>query len=453
MATGSRSLTLKLIADIDDFNKNLNKGSNEVEGFGGKIEKFGKMAGAAFVAAGVAAAAYAGKLAIDGVKAAIEDEAAQVRLAGALKAATGATNEQIKAVEDQILKTSLATGVADDELRPAMQRLAVSLGSTSKAQETLNLALDVSKATGKPLEAVANALAKANDGNTTSLAKLGVGLTAAELKSMSFKDAQQKLTDLWGGAASEHAKTFQGRIERLKVGFDEAKEAVGTALLPIIEKLIQYVMDYAIPFISKMKDSFDKVRDAIVNNQDKFKSFFEVIKWAAPIIGTILGGAFKVVAEIASNVISIIAQVLGAIKPMLNFAISGINAVISGLNLINPFADIPPIPSVGGAGSTPTIPSLNVPSMGAGASAGGGTAGGGSGGSSGSGSSGSSWTPAYAGTAGGGAMMADQRASINITVNGAIDPIGTAQTIYDTISNAATTSGQFTNFGGSRAIL
>lgn len=390
MATGSRSLTLKLIADIDDFNKNLNKGSNEVEGFGGKVEKFGKMAGAAFAAAAVAAAAYAGKLAIDGVKAAIEDEAAQVRLAGALKAATGATNEQIAAVEKQILKTSLATGVSDGELRPAMQRLAVSLGSTAKAQDTLNLALDISKATGKPLEAVTNALAKANEGNTTSLARLGVGLTAADLKTMSFTDAQQKLTDLWGGSASAYAQTFQGRIDRLKVTFDETKESIGAALLPIIEKLVEYILKYGVPVFDTLKGVWNNIRDAVMENETKFKSFVDVIKWLAPIIGTTLGAAFKVVGEIAGNVINIVADVVGAIKPMLNFAIDGINKVIRGLNLINPFKDIPYIPMVGtggGTGSASTSGSFST-------SFGGGTSGTGSAGGTGSGSAG--------GTGGGG---------------------------------------------------
>lgn len=209
MATGTRALTLKLIADIDDFNKNLNKGSTEVEGFGGKIEKFGKVAAAAFAAAAAAAAAYAGKLAIDGVKAAIEDEAAQVRLAAALENATGATRDQIAAVEQQITKTALATGVADDQLRPALQRLALSTGDTAKAQELLNLALDVSKATGKPLEAVANSLGRAYDGNTTALGKLGIGLSAAELKTMSFTDVQNRLSDLFGGAAGRTRKHFK----------------------------------------------------------------------------------------------------------------------------------------------------------------------------------------------------------------------------------------------------
>jgi len=122
---GSRTLKLSILADVADLKKNLDTGSKEVEGFGGKLEKFGKVAAAAFAAAAAAAAAYAVKLAVDGVKAAIEDEAAQLRLANALKNVTGATQAQISAVEEQILKTSLATGVADDQLRPALQRLAV----------------------------------------------------------------------------------------------------------------------------------------------------------------------------------------------------------------------------------------------------------------------------------------------------------------------------------------
>ena len=166
---GSRTLKLSILADVDDLKKKLDVGANEVEGFGGKLEKFGKVAAAAFAAAAAAAAAYAGKLAIEGVKAAIEDEAAQKRLATALESVTGATEAQIKAVEDQILKTSLATGVADDKLRPALQRLATATGSLDQSQKLLNLALDISAATGKDVESVSNALAKAYEGNELQL--------------------------------------------------------------------------------------------------------------------------------------------------------------------------------------------------------------------------------------------------------------------------------------------
>jgi hypothetical protein len=347
MATGTRALTLKLIADIDDFNKNLNKGSTEVEGFGGKIEKFGKVAAAAFAAAAAAAAAYAGKLAIDGVKAAIEDEAAQVRLAAALENATGATRDQIAAVEEQISKTALATGVADDQLRPALQRLAVSTGDTTKAQELLNLALDVAQATGKPLETVANALGRAYDGNTTSLGKLGIGLSAAELKTMSFTDVQGRLSELFGGAAAKNAETFQGRIARLKVAFDEAKETIGFALLPIIERLVDFVVNQVVPNLQKFASAFDPIVKAINENKDSFQRLFNFIgDYVIPILTTLAGGALKVVGEVFGRIIGIIGSAIDKIADFVESVKNMVNAVISAYNRL----PTPDISLIGGGG-------------------------------------------------------------------------------------------------------
>ena len=266
---GSRTLKLSILADVDDLKKKLSTADNDVQGFTGQIEKFGKMAAAAFAAAAAAAAAYAVKIGIDGVKAAIEDEAAQKRLAMALESSTGATNEQIKAVEDQILKYQLAYGVSDKDLRPALQRLALSTNDLTKAQDILATALDVSIGTGKPLEAVTNSLARAYDGSTTSLAKLGIGLSAAELKSMSFTQVQDQLNRTFGGAAQAQAQTYQGQIARLTQTFEEAKESIGVALLPIIQKLLDFIINTAIPQFDRFKKAaIDPVIEAISNNKD-----------------------------------------------------------------------------------------------------------------------------------------------------------------------------------------
>ena len=125
MATGNRTLKLSILADVDDLKKKLSQADDNVQKSASGIEKFGKAAAAAFAVAAAAAVAYAGKLAIDGVKSAIEDEQAQLRLASALKTATGATDAQIKATEEYISKTQLATGVADNDLRNAFQRLSL----------------------------------------------------------------------------------------------------------------------------------------------------------------------------------------------------------------------------------------------------------------------------------------------------------------------------------------
>jgi hypothetical protein len=389
MASDSRTLKLSILADVDDLKKKLGDADSAVSQNSSKMSEFGKKAAAAFAIAAAAAAAYAVKLGVDGVKAAIEDEAAQLRLASALRAATGATDAQIKATEDYISKTSLATGVADDELRPALQRLALSTKDTGKAQELLALALDVSKGSGKDLETVANALGKAQDGNTTSLGRLGLGLSKAELATLSFEQLQTKLSDLFGGAAARNAQTFQGRIDVLKNGFNEAKEAVGTALLPVIEQLIEYVIVYGVPIINKFRDAFDVVKDAIDRNRDNFTEFATLLRTVVfPIVEKIFGFLLDVGAKAASAIIDAFGSIVGAITPVLNFVIAGINKVIDGLNLIKVGSDIQKLTSFGGAsGGTGAGGGFSgIPSAGGGG--GGFTGGGGTGGGGGAGGAG-----------------------------------------------------------------
>jgi hypothetical protein len=317
MAKDNRTLKLSILADIDDLKKKLDQADNTVQQSSSKIGDFSKKAVLAFAAAGVAAAGYATKLAVDGVKAAIEDEAAQLRLANALKAATGATDAQIKATEDMILKTSLATGVADDALRPALQRLAVSTKDTVEAQKLLSLALDISKASGKDLETVANALGRAQDGNATSLGRLGLGLSKAELATLSFTEIQTKLSDLYGGAAAANAETFQGKIDRLKVGFDEAKESLGFALLPQVEKFIGFLNESGLPtlnaFIAGLTGD-EGLSAALTESQKGAETFGKTIAATAGIISgfiTFVREAVGLLVEFANQAI----RVINVIKP------------------------------------------------------------------------------------------------------------------------------------------
>jgi hypothetical protein len=312
VARDTRTLSLKILADIDDLKNKLNQADNAVETNSEKISAFGKKAAAAFAVAAAAAVAYGTKLAVDGVKAAIEDEQAQLRLAAALRTATGATEGQIKATEDFILQTSLATGVADDQLRPAMQRLAVSTKDTEEAQRLLGLALDISKGRGLDLEQVANALGRAQDGNTASLGRLGLGLSKAELATLTFTEIQTKLSDLYGGAAATNAETFQGKIDRLKVGFDEAKESLGTALLPQVERFITFLNDTGIPtlnaFIAGLTGD-EGLNSALTETQQGAASFGRTIASISGIISgfiTFLREAIGLVVSLANELIRVI---------------------------------------------------------------------------------------------------------------------------------------------------
>jgi hypothetical protein len=479
---GSRTLKLSILGDVDNLNKSLKTASNDVDSFGDKIGKAGKMIGAAFAAAAAAAGAYAIKIGVEGVKAAIEDEKAQTQLALALENATGATTAQIAATEKSILQMSLATGVADDQLRPALGRLVRSTGDITQAQDLLTTALDVATATGKPLETVANALGKAYDGNTAALGKLGIGLSAAELKTMSFTDVQGRLTDLFGGAAARNADTYAGRIARMQVAFDEAKETIGFALLPILEKVINFINQNALPAINAFSGAFSLdgnglggiitnvgktisnvftpiinglvkafgyVRDAIGDNLETFKTFGSyVATYLAPVIGTVLGGALQVAGKIAGGVIDVIAGVVKILNGLISGAVAGINALISAYNAIpflpnvskisTPTVSVPTIKTPTVSTSVPSIPSISALSGGGATTT-----------SSGGGVSTAAKVAATAATAAtnvvssnfnpGSFRMAEARDSgttINLTVTGAFDKEGTARTIVETLNDS-----------------
>jgi len=360
MATGNRTLKLSILADVDDLKKKLGDADKAVESNASKISEFGKKTALAFTVAAAAAVAYAGKLAIDGVKSAIEDEQAQLRLASALKTATGATDAQIKATEEYITKTQLATGVADNDLRNAFQRLSVTTKDVNASQRLLNLALDVSKGTGKDLGTITEALSKAYEGQDTRLARLGIGLSAADLKAMDFNETQKALSDLYGGAAAKNAETFQGRIDRLKQGFEEAKESVGAALLPIIERLIGYIFQYGVPIINRFKDAWEVVKKAIDDNKESFDAFVRLLQTVVlPILGKVFTFMIDVGAKAAAAIINAFGAIAGAITPVLNFVIDAINTVIRGINLVKPGQDIGSLNKIGQLGQATSNFSYN----------------------------------------------------------------------------------------------
>ena len=460
MATDSRTLKLAILGEVKDLSASLNKGSAEVQTFGDKISKFGKVAGAAFLAAGVAAVAYAGKLAVDGVKAAIEDEAAQLRLAASLKNVTGATDAQIAATEDYILKTSLANGVTDDELRPSLDRLTRSTKSVEEAQKLQSLALDIAAATGKSLTQVSESLAKAHDGNFGSLKRLGVSIDENIIKSKDFDAATAVLAATFKDQASIQADTFNGKMNRLKVAFDEGKETVGGFILDAITPMVSLFVDKAIPAISEfasnlkenvqpivqflyeffknlftpiiegVREAFANVSEAVKNNSVELNKFITFVKavyefgktYLAPLVGEILGGAFKVLGVAISGVI-------GFFSTLVNIIDKAFKALVAFVNFIKNNPVTQGIAGVFGGGraaggpvsaGTTYLVGENGPEL---------------------------FTSSTSGTIiPNGAMGGN---TVNITVNGAIDPISTARQIANILNREATISGSFNRVGSS----
>jgi hypothetical protein len=326
MARDNRTLKLSILADIDDLKKKLDQADKAVETNSSKIGAFTAKIGKAFLVAGAAAGAYATKLLVDGVKAAIEDEKANAKLATTLINVAGATQKTVDEVLAYSRATELATGVTEDELRPSLNRLAIATGDASEAMKLQGLALDVAAGSGKSLDAVTQALAKAYEGNTASLGRLGIGISAAELKTMSFDDITKRLSETFAGQADVAANTFEGRITRLRLAFEDVRDSLAEKLLPLIERFITFLMEKGVPALNDFIAGLTG-EEGLTNSLEQTGSGF--VKF---------GEFIRTVAGIISGFITLVREAIGLLVELAN---TGIRAV----NIIKPGADVGYIPN------------------------------------------------------------------------------------------------------------
>ena len=348
MAAGSRTLKLSILGDVDNLLTNLKKGEKATNDYTTTLTDFGKKAALAFAAAAGAATAFA----VSAVKNALADEAAQRKLEETLRASTEANEAQIKSVGNWIDKTSIAIGVTDDNLRPAFARLVRSTNDVEKAQTLLNLALDISSATGKPLEAVSNALGKAYDGNTQALGRLGLGLDSTILKGGDTDKIFQTLTTTFGSFAENEAASTEAQFRRVGIAIDEAKEGIGAALLPIVEKLSKFLIETAVPNLQTFIGSLtgrgslaDATEDGTLGAFNFGKMIEKVIKtvynFRGVVIATaaVIGGLF-VISKISAGVTATIVLIKALITAYNALKASALVAGIAQAFALNPLLGV-----------------------------------------------------------------------------------------------------------------
>ena len=309
-----------------------------------KLETAGEKAQFAIKKAAVPAAAALGAVvAVIGsaVSAAIEDQAAQASLARQIKASTKATDAQIASVEDYISSLGKSVAISDDEARPAFQTLVVATKDLTKAQKLLDIALDVSAATGSDLASTADALAKGFAGNMKPLAALSPELKLLIKDGASLDEVLTVLQTNFGGAAVAAGNTAAGGMKKLGIAFDETKESIGMAFLPIMLKLQPVLEKFAawaeknpgllaavIAGMGILAVSILAVNAAMLLNP--------AVAITAGIIalGVAVVAAYKKFEGFRTVVRLVVNGILGYVEFMANGWISAVNLIIKAMNLI-----------------------------------------------------------------------------------------------------------------------
>jgi hypothetical protein len=264
MATGA--IIARIITQYSA--KGSKQAQKDITKLGKDFDKFAKRSAKAFGIAAAASAAFATKIGVDAVQAAMSDQKSQALLASTLRNTVGATDEAIASTERYITALQKEVSVADDELRPALATLARATGDVASAQSLLGTALNVSAGTGKDLQTVSLALSKAVNGNLGALTRLGIPLDANTIKSKNFNKALGVLNDTFKDQADVRAKTLEGRLKGLQIAYGEILETLGYALLPVVEQFASVISTKVLPqleaWINANKDQLAASLDTIL---------------------------------------------------------------------------------------------------------------------------------------------------------------------------------------------
>ena len=236
------AVNIPIITDFDG--KGIDRAVREFK----KLETSGEKAAFLLKKSMLPAVAAVGALGValgDATRAAMQDQAAQAQLATTLRNVTGATNRQIAAVEKQIEALSRASGVADDDLRPAFEALTRGTKDIAESTRQMTLVMDIARGTQRPLVDVADALARAYKGNFRGLQQLSPEMKTLIKDGADMNTVLSVLGGTFGGLSAEFANTAEGGLARLNVAFNEAKESIGTALIPVVEQLIPVLITAA----------------------------------------------------------------------------------------------------------------------------------------------------------------------------------------------------------------
>lgn len=256
-------LNVEILGEFKKLTQATNGAAKDLKGLNGTVSSISKGMKNALAAVGLGfSLGVVVRELKDATKAAIEDTKSQELLALALKASTGATDNQISAVEKIIGKYQLQASVADDQLRPAFAKLTQSTGNLEESSKLLGIALDVSAGSGKSLDAVTQAMSKALEGSTGALERLLPAVKGVD-------DPMAFLQQRFAGAAEAASNTDP--YTRMQILFGELQEQIGMALLPYLQQFSDWLAE---PGTTEM------LQEIVTVIVDLIKQFGALVSWA-----------------------------------------------------------------------------------------------------------------------------------------------------------------------------
>ena len=355
------AINIPIISEFDG--KGVSKAIKQFK----QLETTGEKAQFAIKKAAVPAAAALAGLAValgDATQAAMEDQAEQAALALTLQNVTGAGAAQTAQVEKQISAMSRASGVADTEYRKALEALVRGTKDVGIAMNDMNLVMDISTATGMDSASVADALAKAYQGNFKALRSLSPEMSTMIKEGASLNEVMDVLGGTFGGATANSAETAAGKMKILKNSISETKESIGAALLPVLEAVLPVLNKFA-AWAQDNPKAFLAIAAAIgavaaaivVTNIAMALNPFSLIAAGVALLVVALVAAYNKFEWFRDGINAIVNTVIGFFAGMVNAAIGAVNAIISAYN------SIPLLPNI------PKAPTVSVPQLGATAAA------------------------------------------------------------------------------------
>jgi hypothetical protein len=366
------AINIPIISEFDG--KGINKAIKQFK----QLETTSEKAQFAIKKAAVPAAAALGGLALalgDATKAAMEDQQEQAALALTLQNVTGAGKAQTAQIEDQISAMSRASGIADTEYRKSLEALVRGTKDVDLAMKDMNLVMDISTALQTDSSTVADALAKAYQGNFKALRSLSPEMATMIKEGASLNEIMDVLGGTFGGATAKSAETAAGKMKILTNSLGETKESIGAALLPVLEAVLPVLNRFA-AWAQDNPKAFLAIAAAIgiiaaaivATNIAMALNPFSLIAAGIALLIVGLVTAYNKFEWFRNGINLIVNTVIGFFAGMVNAAIGAVNAIISAYNSIPLLPDLPkaptvPVPQLGKTSNTPAPGRMSIPRL------------------------------------------------------------------------------------------